>query len=49
MPARSLTPVPCVQKCASALNNAIKAKGISKLALGHHFDDVVETRDVPVL
>lgn len=33
----------CSKMRRGALNNAIKAKGISKLALGHHFDDVVET------
>ena len=26
-----------------AINDAIRAQGISKLALGHHFDDAVET------
>ena len=26
-----------------ALNDLIRSRGISKLALGHHFDDAVET------
>lgn len=44
MYARRTTPVPSAPKCArGALNDAIKAQGISKLALGHHFDDAVET------
>ena len=33
----------CAKMRRGALNDAIKQKGISKLALGHHFDDAVET------
>ena len=33
----------CAKMRRGALNEAIKARGISKLALGHHFDDAVET------
>ena len=33
----------CAKMRRGALNDAIKAQGISKLALGHHFDDAVET------
>lgn len=33
----------CAKMRRGALNDAIKARGISKLALGHHFDDAVET------
>ncbi|MGE4354642.1 MAG: ATP-binding protein [Oscillospiraceae bacterium] len=33
----------CSKMRRGALNNAIKEHGIYKLALGHHFDDAVET------
>ncbi len=33
----------CAKLRRGALNSAIRARGISKLALGHHFDDTVET------
>lgn len=33
----------CSKMRRGAINNAIKVRGISKLALGHHMDDVVET------
>lgn len=33
----------CSKMRRGALNSAIKEHGISKLALGHHFDDAVET------
>ena len=33
----------CSKMRRGALNDAIKARGIGKLALGHHGDDVVET------
>lgn len=33
----------CSKMRRGALNNAIKEKDIHKLALGHHFDDAVET------
>lgn len=33
----------CSKMRRGAINNAIKARGINKLALGHHMDDVVET------
>ena len=33
----------CAKMRRGALNGAIKERGISKLALGHHFDDAVET------
>ena len=33
----------CAKMRRGALNDAIRARGISKLALGHHFDDAVET------
>ena len=33
----------CAKMRRGALNGAIKARGIKKLALGHHFDDAVET------
>jgi len=33
----------CAKMRKGALNDAIKQMGISKLALGHHFDDAVET------
>lgn len=33
----------CAKMRRGALNNAITERGISKLALGHHFDDAVET------
>lgn len=33
----------CSKMRRGAINDAIKARGISKLALGHHMDDVVET------
>ena len=33
----------CAKMRRGALNNAMKERGIRKLALGHHFDDAVET------
>jgi len=33
----------CAKMRRGALNNAILARGIRKIALGHHFDDAVET------
>ena len=33
----------CAKMRRGALNGAIKARGISKIALGHHYDDAVET------
>ena len=33
----------CAKMRRGALNDAIRARGIEKLALGHHFDDAVET------
>lgn len=33
----------CSKMRRGALNDAIKARGCNKLALGHHFDDVVDT------
>ena len=33
----------CAKMRRGALNNAILARGIKKLALGHHYDDAVET------
>ena len=33
----------CAKMRRGALNNTIRERGISKLALGHHFDDAVET------
>ena len=33
----------CSKMRRGALNNIIKQRGINKLALGHHFDDAVET------
>ena len=33
----------CAKMRRGALNDAITQRGISKLALGHHFDDAVET------
>ena len=33
----------CSKMRRGALNSAIKDRGISKLALGHHYDDAVET------
>ena len=33
----------CAKMRRGALNEAIRSRGISKLALGHHFDDAVET------
>ena len=33
----------CAKMRRGALNDAIKERGINKLALGHHFDDAVET------
>ena len=33
----------CSKMRRGALNDAIKARGLRKLALGHHFDDAVET------
>lgn len=33
----------CSKMRKGAINDAIKKDGINKLALGHHFDDVVET------
>lgn len=33
----------CSKMRRGALNDAIKARGINKLALGHHADDVIET------
>ena len=33
----------CSKMRRGAINDAIKSRGISKLALGHHFDDAVET------
>ena len=33
----------CAKMRRGALNNAIRERGIRKLALGHHFDDAVET------
>ena len=34
---------PCAKMRRGALNDAIRQRGINKLALGHHFDDAVET------
>lgn len=33
----------CAKMRRGALNDAIRARGIQKLALGHHYDDAVET------
>ena len=33
----------CAKMRRGALNDAIRERGITKLALGHHFDDAVET------
>ena len=33
----------CAKMRRGAINDAIRARGIQKLALGHHFDDAVET------
>lgn len=33
----------CAKMRRGALNDAMKARGCNKLALGHHFDDAVET------
>lgn len=33
----------CSKMRRGALNDAIRARGINKLALGHHFDDAIET------
>ena len=33
----------CAKMRRGALNTTLKARGCSKLALGHHFDDAVET------
>lgn len=33
----------CAKMRRGALNDAIRQRGVSKLALGHHFDDAVET------
>ena len=33
----------CAKMRRGAINDAIKERGIKKLALGHHFDDAVET------
>ncbi len=33
----------CAKMRRGALNDAIRERGIAKLALGHHFDDAVET------
>ncbi len=33
----------CAKMRRGALNTALKARGCAKLALGHHFDDAVET------
>ena len=33
----------CAKMRRGALNDAIRARGVCKLALGHHFDDAVET------
>ncbi len=33
----------CAKMRRGAINDAIRERGISKLALGHHFDDAVET------
>ena len=33
----------CAKMRRGALNDTIRSRGISKLALGHHFDDAVET------
>ena len=33
----------CAKMRRGALHNAIKERGITKIALGHHFDDAVET------
>ena len=33
----------CAKMRRGAINDAIRQRGISKLALGHHFDDAVET------
>lgn len=33
----------CAKMRRGALNNAITARGIRKLALGHHYDDAIET------
>ena len=33
----------CAKMRRGALNNAIREHGVNKLALGHHFDDAVET------
>ena len=33
----------CAKMCRGALNQAILEKGFNKLALGHHYDDAVET------
>ena len=33
----------CAKMRRGAINDAIRARGVNKLALGHHFDDAVET------
>lgn len=33
----------CAKMRRGALNNAIKERGINKIALGHHYDDAIET------
>ncbi len=33
----------CAKMRRGALNNALRERGMNKLALGHHFDDAVET------
>ena len=33
----------CAKMRRGALNNTLRARGMNKLALGHHFDDAVET------
>ena len=33
----------CAKMRRGALNDAMKARGLNKLALGHHYDDAVET------
>ena len=33
----------CAKMRRGALHNAMKERGITKIALGHHYDDAVET------